>query len=78
MTPGRGARFGRQSPPETRPPPFAQGIRGTTRTHGADFLSEVRIEETARSVAWNRLWSKMLSEVLAARRQPSPPDEWPE
>lgn len=78
MTPGRGARFERPSPPETRPQPFAHGTQGTTGAHGSDFLSEVRIEETARSAAWNRLWSKMLSEVLAARRQPRHPDEQPE
>ena len=35
---------------------------------------EARFQESPRSIAWNRLWYKMLSEVLEAQRRTRPPD----
>ena len=35
---------------------------------------EARFHESPRSIAWNRLWYKMLSEVLEAQRRTRPPD----
>lgn len=35
---------------------------------------EARFDESPRSIAWNRLWYKMLSEVLEAQRGTRPPD----
>ncbi len=35
---------------------------------------EARFHESPRSIAWNRLWYKMLSEVLEAQRGTRPPD----
>lgn len=35
---------------------------------------EVRFNESPRSIAWSRLWCKMLSEVLEAQRGRRPPD----
>lgn len=35
---------------------------------------EARFHESPRSIAWNRLWYKMLSEVLEAQRGRRPPD----
>lgn len=35
---------------------------------------EARFHESPRSIAWNRLWYKMLSEVLEAQRGKRPPD----
>lgn len=35
---------------------------------------EARFHESPRSIAWNRLWYKMLTEVLEAQRARRPPD----
>lgn len=35
---------------------------------------EARFHESPRSIAWNRLWYKMLSEVLEQQRRTRPPD----
>lgn len=36
---------------------------------------EARFHESPRSIAWNRLWYKMLSEVLEQQRRTHPPDD---
>ena len=35
---------------------------------------EARFHESPRSIAWNRLWYKMLSEVFEQQRRTRPPD----
>jgi len=35
---------------------------------------EARFHESPRSIAWNRLWYKMLSEVLEQQRRTRPPE----
>lgn len=35
---------------------------------------EAHFYESTRSIAWNRLWYKMLSEVLDEQRRAHPPD----
>jgi hypothetical protein len=41
---------------------------------GEGIPVDVRFHESTRSIAWNRLWHKMLSEVLGEQRHTRSPD----
>ena len=58
-----------QPRPQLRAPGPTQDV-GFGRT----LPVEAHFDESARSIAWNRLWYKMLSKVLEAQRGSRPPD----
>lgn len=66
-------RSDRQRQSGASPRPTRKSFSNASRASRCDDITTaIHLENAARSLAWNRLWYKMFSEILAAHREPPP------